>query len=261
MVAGNWLNQDGLYLQFGTQKAVPEVGGDYLMYGDTRVAEFYIPLAQTTFGSPTTGTNVFTFGVPNGFTSNTLPQGPGSAGVVSLTTLLPLQVTAPATGSSIVQTQVWCDGVDVETLITANAGSTGTATGLSGVGLVYYNPTSTVYVQAAPNAGTQLLGATSNAQMTQGNKWTFWPVASSAAMTPFPTTTPPTGGNWGGNFPVLTGAPTVPQLTSPSNPSGFPEWAYVAAWGTGGNGVYTGTSAAGLLRFRVRYNIYGIISN
>ncbi len=47
MVAGTWTNQDGLYLQFGTQKAIPEIGGDYLAYGSNRIYEQYIPLGTT----------------------------------------------------------------------------------------------------------------------------------------------------------------------------------------------------------------------
>jgi hypothetical protein len=39
-----WVNQDGLPLQYGTQKAVPEAWSDYLAYGQTRVAEGLIDL-------------------------------------------------------------------------------------------------------------------------------------------------------------------------------------------------------------------------
>jgi len=40
MVAGNWMDGDGLYRQYGTSKAVPTTAGDYLSYGDTREIEF-----------------------------------------------------------------------------------------------------------------------------------------------------------------------------------------------------------------------------
>lgn len=259
MVAGYWLNQDGMLLQFGTQKAVPEMGGDFLAYGETRCIETYIPLAPTTWG-PAAGNPISTSGLPNGFTAGTNPQ---TAGIISLTTQVPLQVTAPVqTGASglgpdLNQTQIWCDRVEVECLITANAG-TGGATGITGLGLVFYNPTAAQYQQITPNAGVQLLGATTNAQMTQGNKWTFWPVASNAAMTAFPTTTPPTGGTWGGNFPLVTNSVSITNNTDPSNPNGLPKWAYLSATATGG--TYSGTTAAGLLKARIFYNIYGNIA-
>lgn len=49
MVGGNWLNNDGLYIQYGTTKAIPEVAGDYLSYGDTREIELTItPSTLTT---------------------------------------------------------------------------------------------------------------------------------------------------------------------------------------------------------------------
>lgn len=65
MSSGSWTNSDGLYLQFGTAKAVAEVGGDYLSYGANRVAE--VTLNLSTITAVTTATIV----------SNTLffPQG------------------------------------------------------------------------------------------------------------------------------------------------------------------------------------------
>ena len=48
MVAGNWMNTDGLYLQYGTSKAVPTTMGDYLSYGETREIEFTLTLAGLT---------------------------------------------------------------------------------------------------------------------------------------------------------------------------------------------------------------------
>ena len=46
MGQGSWLNQDGLMIQFGTQKANPEQGGDYQMPGADRVAEVLIDLTS-----------------------------------------------------------------------------------------------------------------------------------------------------------------------------------------------------------------------
>lgn len=48
MVSGNWMDNDGKFRQFGTSKAVPETGGEYLSYGDLRVAEFTIDLTTLT---------------------------------------------------------------------------------------------------------------------------------------------------------------------------------------------------------------------
>ncbi len=48
MVAGNWLDGDGLYRQYGTTKAVPEVSGEFLSYGANRVIECLIDLTTLT---------------------------------------------------------------------------------------------------------------------------------------------------------------------------------------------------------------------
>jgi hypothetical protein len=48
MSIGSWSNQDGLLLQFGTQKAASEQAGDFLSYGDTREAELRIDLTSLT---------------------------------------------------------------------------------------------------------------------------------------------------------------------------------------------------------------------
>lgn len=47
-MAQNWLNNDGLFIQFGTDKAIPEVAGEYLSYGDNRVLEVLIDLTKLT---------------------------------------------------------------------------------------------------------------------------------------------------------------------------------------------------------------------
>jgi hypothetical protein len=46
MTAQNWVNKDGLVLQYGTDKAIPEVGGEYLQYGANRMAEVLIDLSK-----------------------------------------------------------------------------------------------------------------------------------------------------------------------------------------------------------------------
>lgn len=47
-MANNWLNKDGLFLQFGTDKANPETAGDFLTYGANRQVEVLIDLTKLT---------------------------------------------------------------------------------------------------------------------------------------------------------------------------------------------------------------------
>jgi hypothetical protein len=44
-MAGTWLNQDGLYLKFGTTKVVPDIGGEFKTYGDLRTIELDLDLS------------------------------------------------------------------------------------------------------------------------------------------------------------------------------------------------------------------------
>lgn len=240
MVAGFWVNQDGLPLQYGVQKAIPELGGDYVMYGENREIETYISLATTTFGS---GQQIPA--LPNGFLGTSFPI---NAGVQSMTTMFPLQITAPVTAASsgngllITNPQVYIDRVDLEVLVGASAG-TGGATGLTGIGLVTTTSgASAAFVQITPNAGVQLVGAISNAQMGVGKHYTWY-----ADGTAFGTASPPTAGSWLGNVPLVTNAITP-----------LPQEAQISALATGG--TYSGTTAAGLLKLRIRYNIYGNIN-
>lgn len=47
-MAQNYLNADGLFLQFGTDKATVDSGGDYKNFGTNRVAEVFIDLTTLT---------------------------------------------------------------------------------------------------------------------------------------------------------------------------------------------------------------------
>lgn len=241
MVAGFWLNQDGLPLQFGTQKVIPELGGDYLMYGENREIETYINLGNTSFGKLGVVQNP---ALPSSFVGTGTPN---AAGIVSMTTLFPLQLTAPVvTGDTngnlvISNPQLYIDQVDLEVLVGANAG-TGGATGLTGIGLVTINNATDVFVQCTPNPGVQLVGATTNAAMGTGKHYTWYADGSE-----FGTGTPPVAGSWLGNVPLVTN--TITPL---------PENAFISAIASGG--TFTGSGACGLLKLRVRYNIYGTIS-
>lgn len=59
MTAGSWMNNDGLYVQYGTQKAVPTTMGDYLSYGDTREIEFTLIPANLTTTPAIVGNTTF----------------------------------------------------------------------------------------------------------------------------------------------------------------------------------------------------------
>lgn len=48
MSTGSYLNADGLLQQYGTQKTIPEQGGDYKAYGLTRYIEVLIDLTSLT---------------------------------------------------------------------------------------------------------------------------------------------------------------------------------------------------------------------
>jgi hypothetical protein len=62
------MNNDGLFLQYGTSKAVPTTTGDYLSYGEWRDIEFTVNLASAPYNTAGTyiignttflGTNIF----------------------------------------------------------------------------------------------------------------------------------------------------------------------------------------------------------
>lgn len=44
MVAGSWMNNDGLWIKYGTSKVVPATAGEYKSYETMRNTEFYIDL-------------------------------------------------------------------------------------------------------------------------------------------------------------------------------------------------------------------------
>lgn len=256
MVGGNYLDNDGLFRQYGTAKAVPEIGGDYLVYGDSREIEVLINLGATAYGS-TSGTNVQNPALPSSFQGTVASQTTtANTGIVSYTTKFPLQQTAPLTvanSSGVLQLnnpQLAIDSVELETLISANAG-TGSATGLTGIGLVIAvagNPSA--WQQVTPNAGTQLMGAVTNSQMTAGKRFTFYPDG-----TVLGSATPPTAGSWVSGTGTSSGM-QIPLVTNSVTP--LPIDAYISAIASGG--TFTGASGGGLIKLRVRYYFYGTIN-
>ena len=247
MVAGTWYNQDGLYLQYGTQKPVPEIGGDYLVYGETREIETYIPLVPTQWGSPATaGSSPFVVGgAPTTF------SGTGTAlqaGIQSVNLFVPLQGTLPTglTSGTIIldRTQLFFETVEVETIVGATGG-TSLAVGLATTSQLPGSPNAT-FVQVTPNAGVQLLNGLLTANMaTPGMRATFWtPTATSDIIfggTGFATAIAGNGA-WLGNVPLVTNVITP-----------LPQSAWISA-------IATGTFTSGLVQLRLRYKLYGNIS-
>jgi hypothetical protein len=251
MVAGFWYNQDGLPLQFGTQKPIPELGGDYLQYGDVREVEWYIALGATSFGVNALQVPA----LPSSFVGTSTPI---AAGIQSMTTLIPVQsIAAPVTAASasgvlsFPNPEIVWDELEIEVLIAANAG-TGAATGIT-VGLATTSPgtPNSTFVQLTPNAGTQLVTLT-NAAMAANHKWKIMPdgsiIGSSAAGV--------TSGNW-----ISTGLqlPLVTNAITGFTTSTVPNFAWVSALATAG--TYTGTSGGGLLKMRLKYTQIGNIAN
>jgi hypothetical protein len=237
MVAGFWLNQDGLPLQFGTQKAIPEVGGDYLVYGETREIEQLIPLVPMAMG--TGGIQV-----PAPPTSFSGTSTPIAAGIQSLTDIIPLQITPVTTVSGGVLTfttnQLFFEQIEVDTIVGATGG-----TSIS-VGLACVNPAAgpAAYVQVTPNAGVQLVNGLLIANMaTSGQKAIFTQPGSTGLLLSSPGSAIAGGGSWLGSVPLVTNALTP-----------LPSKAYIST-------IATGTFTSGLIKLRLRYTMYGNISN
>src|SRR5258706_1099289 len=245
MVAGTWYNQDGLYLQYGTQKQVPEIGGEYLVYGETREVEQYIPLVPTQFGSPATaGSSPFVVpGAPTSFSGTTTAI---AAGIQSLTTLFPLQSTPLPTGLTsgtiiLDRTQLFIEEVTVETIVGATGG-TSLAVGLATTSQLPGSPNAT-FVQVTPNAGTQLLnGLVLGRITTAGQRTSFTIPGTTGLQWDLSTTVAAGGGTWLGNAPLVTNVITP-----------LPQSAWISS-------IATGTFTSGLVKLRVRYTIYGNIT-
>lgn len=239
MVTGFWNNQDGLPIQFGTSKAIPEMGGDYLVYGETREIEQLIPLVPyqlTAAGAQVPGPAQTTF-------SGT--STPAAAGIQSLTTLFPLQQTAPVTTTTggvllLNNQQIFIEQVDVEPLVSAAGG-----TSIS-VGLVTTSPgtPNASFVQVTPNAGVQIVNGLVTANMAVGFKSSFTQPGATGLLWSASNGTPIAGGGtWVGvNMPLVTNAITP-----------LPNNAWLST-------VATGTFTNGLIKLRVRYTLYGTIA-
>jgi hypothetical protein len=233
MVAGFWYNQDGVPIQYGTQKAIPEIGGDYLVYGETREIEQLIPLVPMVIGGNTVPAP------PTTFTGNTTVI---AAGIQSLTNLVPLQLTAPNTGGTTItflNSNLFFEEVTVETLIGATGGTS------LAVGLVATSPgsPSSTFVQVTPNAGTQLLNGLLTARITTpGQRTSFTTTAGGGLEWEIGGTAAAGNGAWLGNVPLVTNALTP-----------LPTSAWIST-------IATGAFTNGLIKLRLRYTIYGQIN-
>lgn len=257
MVGGQWTNADGLPLNFGTNKALPELAGDFLAYGDTRMLEAYI-----TYGNMNWGVNnsfpqlpVMASGTFNGTGT------PQTAGIISLTYDFPLQTAKVGTGGTggfaatlgnmaVNNTQIWVDEMSLEVLSTfvdATANS-------FNVGLVMWNASSSIWQIVLPaGSGTTVpnhfLNITTLGTLIAGQKWTW---NSDAAGIPWGSTSAnaPTvkAGAWLGNLPQIT------NTGATSNTVG-----YLAAIATGAPTSNSTSTAGGLAKFKLKYTIYGNI--
>jgi len=63
-MAQNWLNKDGLFLQFGTDKTTAENWGEYAIDGENRVVEGFLDLTTLSTGSASILSNNLIFPAP-----------------------------------------------------------------------------------------------------------------------------------------------------------------------------------------------------
>lgn len=254
MTTGSWLNYDGLYLQYGTSKAVQEYGGDYVMYGPWRSLEVMISLGASSISNPANSNN--TVALPSSFQGTVASQSASAnTGILSYTTFFPLQATAPVNAATaggiitIINPQLMISQIDFECLTDATV--TGSATGINGVGLVVSlpangtNPPAWASVTPITNAGRHLLGAVVNAKMVKGKHYTYY-----ADGTAFGTSSAPTAGDWMG---TVTNGYQIPQTTLSESflPGGLPNNAYLNCFTTGAQ--YTATTEGGLMLFSAKY--------
>jgi hypothetical protein len=238
MATGFWLNQDGLPVPYGTSQAIPSAGGDYLVYGETREIEQLIPLVPIAWG--TGGVQL-----PAAPTSFLGTGRPDQAGIHSLTTLMPLQITPVTAVSGGVITfttnQLFIEQVEIDTIIGAAGGTS------LNVGLACVSPgsPSSAYVQVTPNAGVQLIDTMVIANFNASGKKTTWnsPGTTGIQSGVAANNTIAGGGAWLGSVPLVTNALTP-----------LPSKAYISS-------IATGTFTTGLLKLRVKYTMYGNISN
>jgi len=274
MVAGQWTNLDGLPLNFGITKAVPELGGDYVAYGESRVAEFYITYGQAVWGTGSVPAfNAMGVGPWSaGISTVTNATNPANIGVVSQTLLWPLQTTTASGAGSLAQTgfvttsstinlvcsQLFVEQMEIEALSSFNG-----TTGFS-VGLAAWNPVSQNFGIVSPNVNGSLtvpqhffsVSSAVMANMTAGFKAVYGPnglmyAGQGLASASCPTVVI-TAGQQLGNISAVTGIFSgAAQVTT-----NIPSQAFIVAVST----AAMGSTAAGLAKVRLKYYVYGNIT-
>jgi hypothetical protein len=185
-MAQNWLNKDGLFLQFGADKAISTVAGEYLTENDgSRIVDFNVDLTKL------------------------LPVA-SSAGIISNTLIWP----ASPTGTT---QNMYVEQVDVITLVGMTV--------LSGATAINVGLTSTVDRTTVISATAFVNGMLNASFTTSGQKVSL------------------TAGSTGaGGYIGTPGNNTVP--------------AYLTVSSVGGAGTYS----AGLIKVRIKYSMYGTIT-
>ena len=266
MTTGNWLNNDGLLIQYGSSKAIPELGAEYLMYGATRCIELMVNLGATQFGSGASG-GPQNPPLPTSFQGTYSSwTAAANAGILSYTTKMPLQATtpvsAPASGGllTISNPQLVLEQVECRVLVPASTGTGGTApTGITGIGLVTEGSAANTYVQVTPGSSDQIMGAATNTKLAvSGATYIFL-----SDGTTMGTGTPPTTGSWMGGTTVGTLVPkvtlTTTALVNPPVSAYFSAICSAGQYIVGSGGAASGTPG-GLFRMRIYYNYIGTIN-
>lgn len=242
MASGFWLNNDGLPLQFGPLKAQPEVAGDYLVYGETREVETLVAFVPYQLG---TG-GVAVPAIPTTFSGTGQPI---AAGIQSMTTTFPMQTTAVNAGGTtitLLNPQLFIESVEVETLIGATGGTSFSLGFVSATGQLA-NGTASTFTQVSDGTNTSghLLNSMPIAAFTTaGQKILYTKTGTFGFDYQVPGTLRAGGGFWIGNVPIVT--------TTRADGSLINE-AFLSA-------IASGTFTNGLIKVRVRYNIYGNIN-
>jgi hypothetical protein len=228
---GQWNNQDGLPLQFGTTKALPDWSGDYVAYGSTRIAECLIPLVPVTMGGYTMPA------IPTSFSGTTTYA---AAGISNPDFLFPLQTTAPQTASgsaiTISKPQLIIEKVEVSSLSPMAGGTSVT------VGLAVMNASQN-FVQvtdAVSSGGNHLVDTLATATLNTSGGTAIWYAATNTRS--FPASTAG-GGAWVGI--------RAPLITNSITP--LPQGAWVSA-------IATGSFTDGVLQMKVYYKYSGSIN-
>lgn len=163
----NYTTKSGLFLQFGTDKAIPETFGDYVNFGTNRVIEGVINLtALSTTAIIASNTTFFpafaTTPVSNGLFIEAIELIPEIAATTSSSATLSIgliqsdRATVPANyGTALVNALAQTALTPLDAKVTIIGGSTG-AGGLIGAGPAI--ATAPYYITAATGTGTFTAG-------------------------------------------------------------------------------------------------------